>query len=78
MLIRAWIAWKSYDMPGNNIKYIGITGTDGKSSSSYMTYHLLKSAGYRVGILSTVYIDIGDGILDNHSKLTSLSRGDFW
>lgn len=65
-------------MPGNNIKYIGITGTDGKSSSSYMTYHLLKSAGYRVGILSTVYIDIGDGILDNHSKLTSLSRGDFW
>lgn len=65
-------------MPGNNIKYIGITGTDGKSSSSYMTYHLLKSAGYRVGILSTVYIDTGDGILDNHSKLTSLSRGDFW
>lgn len=57
---------------------LAITGTDGKSTTCFCLYHILKTAGYKVGILSTVYLDIGDGIQDNHSKLTSLSHRDFW
>lgn len=51
----------SYDFPANKMKMIGVTGTDGKTTTSNMVYHLLKSQGARVGLISTISAKIFDG-----------------
>ena len=72
MFAKALIANLRYGFPSRGLICYGVTGTDGKSTTSAFLYHLLKSAGYQVGLISTVFIDIGDGQADNDSKLTSL------
>lgn len=51
------------DHPSKKLEVIGITGTDGKSTTSWITYHLLKAAGKATGLLSTVGYKTPDGIL---------------
>src|SRR5437870_5260569 len=46
--------------PAQQLKIIGITGTKGKTTTSFLLAHMLKRAGYRVALLSTVYNIIGD------------------
>ena len=43
-----------YDNPTDEIKLIGITGTNGKTTTATLLYDLFKSLGYKVGLLSTV------------------------
>jgi UDP-N-acetylmuramoyl-L-alanyl-D-glutamate--2,6-diaminopimelate ligase len=78
MRIKALLAYQSYGKPWKSMIYIGITGTDGKSTTSYLSYHILKSANYKVGLISTVFVDIGDGLQDNETKMTSLDHKVFW
>ena len=78
MKSKARRAWKSFGGPGWSIRYIGITGTDGKSTTSGASYHILKSAGVRVGIISTVHIDVWAWLQDNISHMTSLDHKMFW
>ncbi|HCJ12435.1 MAG: hypothetical protein A2Y14_00675 [Verrucomicrobia bacterium GWF2_51_19] len=40
---------------------IGITGTNGKTTTSYCVRHILRSAGHRVGLLGTIEYDFGNG-----------------
>ncbi len=40
--------------PADKLKIIGITGTDGKTTTVSLVYHLLKIAGYKTGMISTV------------------------
>lgn len=49
----------AYDFPARKLKIIGITGTDGKTTSVYLCAHILRGAGHRVALLSGVqnYID---------------------
>ena len=49
-----------FDFPSNDLGVIGITGTDGKTTTSYLVDHLLRSAGLRTGMVGTVAIRIGD------------------
>ena len=51
--------------PWNDIAVIGVTGTDGKSSTAYHIYQLLKAEGFKAGLSSTVYIDDGTGLVDS-------------
>ena len=74
MLCKARLAWRAFGKPGESLRCIGITGTDGKSTTSMGLYHLLTSAGVRVWLISTVYIDVWDGLQDNHSHMTSLDH----
>ena len=54
-----------------DLKIIGITGTDGKSSTAYYTYQLLKSFNYKCALFSTVYTDNGTGLeLSKYSQST--------
>lgn len=48
---------KLYNFPDKKLKIIGITGTDGKTSTALVTYNLLKSLNYKVGLISTTNID---------------------
>ncbi len=46
--------------PQRQLKLIAITGTDGKTTSATLLYHVLKTAGFRVGLVTTVSAYIGD------------------
>lgn len=56
----ATLAANFYGNPSHNLKLIGITGTNGKTTVSTLLYQLFKKAGYTVGLLSTVTIRVGD------------------
>lgn len=51
------------NQPSRELTVVGITGTDGKSTTSWITYHLLQSAGKATGLLSTVGYRTPDGVL---------------
>jgi UDP-N-acetylmuramoyl-L-alanyl-D-glutamate--2,6-diaminopimelate ligase len=51
-------AW--YDFPGRELTCIGVTGTDGKTSTSRLLFEMLRAGGRRVGLLSTIKAVIGD------------------
>ncbi|OFX81472.1 MAG: UDP-N-acetylmuramoyl-L-alanyl-D-glutamate--2,6-diaminopimelate ligase [Bacteroidetes bacterium GWE2_29_8] len=50
------IAANFNDNPSDKIKVIGITGTNGKTTTATLLYKLLSSLGYNVGLLSTVAV----------------------
>lgn len=52
----AIIASNYYDSPSENLKLVGVTGTNGKTTVASLLYQLFKKAGYKVGLLSTVKI----------------------
>ena len=52
----AIIASNFYNNPSSKLKLIGVTGTNGKTTVASLLYQLLKKAGYKTGLLSTVQI----------------------
>ncbi len=49
--------------PSRQLKVVGVTGTDGKTTTSWLTLHLLRAAGLSTGLLSTVGYQLPDGRL---------------
>ncbi|MGB5937483.1 MAG: Mur ligase family protein [Ornithinimicrobium sp.] len=49
--------------PSASMTVIGITGTDGKTTTSCLARHLLRATGRRTGLLSTIGYELGDGVL---------------
>ena len=56
----AFMAANYFDNPSKNLKLIGITGTNGKTTIASLLYQLFKKAGFKVGLLSTVKILVDD------------------
>lgn len=52
----AVMAANFYDNPSYNLKLVGVTGTNGKTTVSTLLYKLFKKAGYKVGLISTIKI----------------------
>jgi len=52
----AFLAANYYENPSENIRLVGVTGTNGKTTIASLLYQLFKKAGYKVGLLSTVKI----------------------
>lgn len=52
----AIMASNYYENPSGNLKLVGVTGTNGKTTVASLLYQLFKKAGYKVGLLSTVKI----------------------
>ncbi|MBU2939230.1 UDP-N-acetylmuramoyl-L-alanyl-D-glutamate--2,6-diaminopimelate ligase [Lacinutrix sp. C3R15] len=52
----AIMASNYYGSPSKNLKLVGVTGTNGKTTIATLLYQLFKNAGYKVGLLSTVKI----------------------
>jgi len=53
------IARNFYSNPSTKLKLIGVTGTNGKTTSVTLLYNLFTNLGYKVGLLSTVHNKIG-------------------
>ena len=49
----------------DNMKIIGITGTNGKTTTSYIIYQILKNSGKKVGIIGTLGIRFDDVVYEN-------------
>ncbi len=56
----AFLASNYYGNPSQNLKLVGITGTNGKTTIASLLFQLFKKAGYKVGLLSTVKIMVDD------------------
>ena len=52
----AFMAANYYNNPSENLKLVGVTGTNGKTTVATLLYHLFKKAGFVVGLLSTVKV----------------------
>lgn len=50
-----------YGFPARGLRVIGITGTDGKTTTATLLYRSLQAAGIRVALLSTATVDLLDG-----------------
>ncbi|MCR5603633.1 MAG: UDP-N-acetylmuramoyl-L-alanyl-D-glutamate--2,6-diaminopimelate ligase [Lachnospiraceae bacterium] len=46
--------------PSKKLKMIGITGTKGKTTTTYLIKNILENAGYKVGLIGTIEVIIGD------------------
>ncbi|MFV0564956.1 MAG: UDP-N-acetylmuramoyl-L-alanyl-D-glutamate--2,6-diaminopimelate ligase [Flavobacteriaceae bacterium] len=56
----AIMASNFYHAPSKNLRLVGVTGTNGKTTVSSLLYQLFKKAGYKVGLLSTVKIMVDE------------------
>ncbi len=56
----AIMASNYYGNPSKNLKLVGITGTNGKTTISSLLYQLFKKAGFKVGLISTIKIMVDD------------------
>lgn len=66
-----YLAAAFYGNPGKKLAVIGVTGTDGKTTTSNLIYHILIAAGLKAGLISTVNAVIGDEVLDTGFHVTT-------
>ncbi len=70
-LVQALLANLLYGFPSREIKVIGVTGTDGKTTTTHLIYHILLSAGKKVSMISTVYGKVGETVYDTGLHVTT-------
>ena len=70
----SYLAAKIYRYPGNELFLIGVTGTNGKTTSVNAIHNMLQSNGIRSGMLSTANFKIGNKERVNKSKNSMLGR----
>jgi UDP-N-acetylmuramoyl-L-alanyl-D-glutamate--2,6-diaminopimelate ligase len=66
-----YLAAAFYGYPGKKLTVIGVTGTDGKTTTCNLLYQALIAAGLKVGLISTVNAVIGDEVLDTGFHVTT-------
>lgn len=59
----AVMACNFHDDPSKDLKLIGVTGTNGKTSVATLLYRLYKALGYKCGLLSTVEVRVGNKVI---------------
>lgn len=57
--------------PARSLKVVGITGTDGKSTTSFLVQAALRGCGLKAGLLTTIQCRIDDQVVPNPTRLTS-------
>lgn len=65
------LASSFYGFPSSKLKVIGVTGTDGKTTTVNLIYNLLKASGEKVGVVSTIGAKIGRREIDTGFHVTN-------
>ena len=71
---RYWLAGFAaylHDFPAGKLNVIGVTGTDGKTTTTNFIYNILLAAGIHAGMVSTVNAVIGDRVIDTGFHVTT-------
>jgi UDP-N-acetylmuramoyl-L-alanyl-D-glutamate--2,6-diaminopimelate ligase len=69
-----YIACNYYDNPSEKLKLVGVTGTNGKTTSVTLLFNLFRNLGYKVGLLSTVENKINQEVIPStHTTPDALS-----
>ena len=58
-------AW--FGNPADSLRLFGVTGTNGKTSVTYMLKKIFEKAGYKVGLIGTIQNMIGDEVIAAHN-----------
>lgn len=61
-----------YRFPADKMTVIGVTGTNGKTTTCHLITDIFREAGYKVGMLTTADMRIGDQLYANEEKMTTL------
>lgn len=62
-----------HGFPARNLKVIGVTGTNGKTTTCFLIHRMLHDAGYKVGLMTTVAYGAGDNIHPQTYHMTSVT-----
>ncbi|KKQ74140.1 MAG: UDP-N-acetylmuramoyl-L-alanyl-D-glutamate-2,6-diaminopimelate ligase [Berkelbacteria bacterium GW2011_GWB1_38_5] len=71
--MRGVLAAAIYGYPGRKLKIIGVTGTNGKTTTANMIAKILEKANYKVGLATTINFKIGREEWVNQTKMTTVS-----
>ena len=63
----AFISAAYFGNPADQLKVIGITGTTGKTTTTYLVKSILENAGFQVGLIGTIEVMIGDERIPAHN-----------
>lgn len=72
-LIESFLVSARYGFPARSLRVIGVTGTNGKTTTSMMIQRMLHESGYKVGLLSTVMYGVGDDLKNQIEHMTTVS-----
>lgn len=64
-----------YGFPARGLQVIGVTGTNGKTTTSFLIHRMLHEAGYKVGLITTVAYGVGADISPQVEHMTTPSVG---
>jgi UDP-N-acetylmuramoyl-L-alanyl-D-glutamate--2,6-diaminopimelate ligase len=67
----AYLSAAFYGFPARRLTMIGVTGTDGKTTTANLIYQILQAAGLRAGMITTVNAVIGEQVLDTGFHVTT-------
>ncbi|MFZ2125499.1 MAG: UDP-N-acetylmuramoyl-L-alanyl-D-glutamate--2,6-diaminopimelate ligase [Candidatus Saccharimonadales bacterium] len=74
-MIEAAAASVRYGSPSRKMHVIGVTGTNGKTTTTFLIHRMLHEAGFKVGMLSTVAYGIGGDIKPQIEHITTAQSG---
>ncbi len=67
-----------YDFPSKKMTVVGVTGTNGKTTTASLLFNLYTSIGFKCGLLSTIEVKIGDKVLPStHTTPDAISIQSF-
>lgn len=72
-LLEAMLVSARYGFPARGMHVIGVTGTNGKTTTSFMIHKMLREAGYDVALMTTVAYGVNDLITPQVAHMTTVS-----
>lgn len=61
-----------YGFPARGLKVVGVTGTNGKTTTTFLIHHMLVEAGYKAGLMTTVAYGVGKDIQPQVHHMTNV------